>query len=41
MAVVISAIIAGDLEAVAVPPEVAVPVTCLGSPVWYVMCYGC
>ena len=41
MAVVISAIIADDPEAVAVPPEVAVYVTCLGSPVWYVMCYVC
>ena len=38
MAVVVSAIIADDLEAVAIPPEVAVHVTCLGSPVWYVMC---
>ena len=39
MAVVISAIIADDLEAVAVPPEVAVHVACLGSAVWYVRGY--
>ena len=41
LAFVISAILAYDLEAVAVPPEVAVHVACLGNAVWYVLWYVC